>query len=317
MGLNENRVKRKAADLGFTHSGIATARPLDDEADRLREWIDRGLQADMEWMVRNEEKRKDPALVLPGVRSIVCVAMNYYVDVKHSDDQRTGKISRYAWGDDYHELVGSRIEQLASWMEEEFPACRTRTYVDTGPIMEKAWAQRVGIGWIGKHSNLITQDRGSWVFLGEVLTTLELSPDQPATDHCGTCTLCIDACPTNAIVEPYVVDSHRCLSYLTIEHRGEIGEEFRDSLNGWIYGCDICQEVCPWNQRFAAETQEPGFHPRDHAISPVLDGWAEMTAEEFQSMFKGSPIKRTKHEGLVRNVRAAQRIKTHSGHDPF
>jgi epoxyqueuosine reductase len=315
MGVIEDRLKRKASDLGFTHVGIATAQPLEDEAVHLHEWISRGFQADMHWMAGNEEKRCDPARVLPGVRSIVCVAMNYYVDVQHSSNRNAGKISRYAWGDDYHDLVGSRAEKLAVWIEKEFPGAHTRTYVDTGPVMEKAWAQRAGIGWIGKHTNVITQDRGSWVFLGEVLTTLELHPDRAATDHCGSCTLCIDACPTRAIVEPYVVDSHRCLSYLTIEHRGAFGEEF--SFENWIYGCDICQDVCPWNRKFSSETRESGFQPREHAVSPPLDEWSEMSAEQFRSMFKGSPIRRTKHEGLVRNVRAAQNNSTQRGTDPF
>ena len=188
-------------------------------------------------------------------------------------------------------------------MRKEFPGVEGRCYVDTGPVMEKVWAQRAGIGWEGKHTNVINQEIGSWIFLGELITTLELDPDERETDHCGTCTLCIEACPTHAIVEPYVVDSNLCLSYLTIEHRGEITGSVSEQFNGWIYGCDICQDVCPWNQKFAVEATEERFKPRAWNIAPVLEEWKDMTQEEFSAKFKDSAIKRTKREGLTRNVR--------------
>jgi epoxyqueuosine reductase len=195
------------------------------------------------------------------------------------------------------------LRSLAGWIESEVPGSVSKAYVDTGPLMEKVWAQRAGIGWIGKHSNLITTELGSWIFLGEVVTTAAFEHDDPAVDHCGTCRLCIDACPTDALSEPYVVDSHRCLSYLTIEHRGEITDEVTGKFEGWIYGCDICQDVCPWNEKHATPSPEPGFAPRAHNRAPVLEEWSIMTEQEFREMFKGSAMKRTKHQGLLRNVR--------------
>ncbi len=297
------RIKAKALALGFTKVGIARAEELVEEAVRLRQWLGRGYHATMEWMARNVEKRIDPRQVVPGAKSVICVALNYFTPVEHTSEPGIGKISRYAWGDDYHDILGEKLKMLWEWLQNEFPGVEGRYYVDTGPVMEKVWAQRAGIGWIAKNANVITQDVGSWVFLGEVITTLELDEDVPATDHCGTCTLCIEACPTEAIVEPYVIDSNKCLSYLTIEHRGAIEGNVRERFENWIYGCDICQDVCPWNHKFAVETAERGFHPRPWNISPRLEEWAEMTQEAFVEKFKRSPIKRTKHSGLRRNVR--------------
>jgi epoxyqueuosine reductase len=302
MSAAEEKIKAKARELGFTKAGIARAGRLDAEAEHLQEWLTRGYQGSMDWMARNFEKRVDPREILPGASSIIAVAMNYYADTPHPHENGVGKISRYAWGDDYHDILTPKLKQLCMWMEVEFPAAGTKPYVDTGPVMDKVWAERAGIGWEGKHTNVITQDVGSWVFLGEVITTLELIPDQPGIDHCGTCTLCLEACPTQAIVEPYVVDSNLCLSYLTIEHRGDINAGVKGQFEGWIYGCDICQDVCPWNHKFAAETNEAGFLPREGNIAPRLEEWKEMSIEEFRTRFKGSPVKRTKLEGLVRNI---------------
>jgi epoxyqueuosine reductase len=256
----------------------------------------------MKWMESTREKRYDPSQVVPGVRTVIALALNYYTPHQHSSDLTTGKISRYAWGDDYHDIVGKMLGELWSWMQTEFPGIGGRYYVDTGPVMEKVWAQQAGIGWIGKHTNVITQDMGSWVFLATILTTLEIEPDPPATDHCGTCTLCISACPTGAITEPYVVDSNRCISYLTIEHRGPFAANL--PLDGWIYGCDVCQDVCPWNERFASESAQIELQPRAENFSPQLEEWAGMSETEFSTRFRGSPIKRAKREGLTRNTRA-------------
>ncbi len=302
MQTATEKIKSKALEVGFTKVGIARAEPLDEEAKHLQEWLSRGYHATMEWMTRNFEKRADPRNIVPKAKSVICVAMNYYTPAQHSNEPGVGKISRYAWGDDYHDIVTERLKKLWVWMQGEFPGVEGRYYVDTGPMMDKVWAQRAGIGWIAKHTNVITQDVGSWVFLGELITTLELEYDEPATDHCGTCLLCIEACPTGAIVEPYVVDSSKCLSYLTIEHRGEIDGEVADQFANWIYGCDICQDVCPWNHKFSAEASEDGFKPREWNVAPKLEEWKEMTQEEFSSKFKGSPIKRTKVAGLRRNV---------------
>jgi epoxyqueuosine reductase len=306
MAGTADRIKAKAFELGCTHVGVARAEALAQEGSRLEEWLGRGYQAGMAWMARNVEKRVDPRVVLPGAKSVIALAVNYYTPVRHASGKDIGKVSRYAWGDDYHELVGRRLEELVRWMSVEFPGSEGKAYVDTGPVMDKVWAQRAGIGWEGKHTNVITRDTGSWVFLGEILTTLELDPDLPAADHCGTCTRCIDACPTEAIVEPYVVDSSRCISYLTIEHRGDIPDALAKEFEGWIYGCDICQDVCPWNIRFAQDSREPGFAPRDGALQPSLSQWEGMTQEEFSRRFAGSAVKRTKLSGLRRNIKAVR-----------
>lgn len=296
------KIKSKVLELGFSKVGIARAELLDDEARHLQEWLNRGYQASMDWMARNVDKRTDPRLIVPGARSVICVALNYYTTSPHVSDSGTGKISRYAWGDDYHDIVGKKLKQLWEWLQLEFPGVGGRYYVDTGPVMDKVWAQRAGIGWIAKHTNVITQEFGSWVFLGELITTLELEYDAPATDHCGTCTLCIEACPTDAITEAYVVDSNKCISYLSIEHRGDIAPELGQKFEGWIYGCDICQDVCPWNEKFSTATAEEGFEPREGNREPSLQRWRDMSQEEFSKQFKGSPIKRTKLAGLKRNV---------------
>jgi epoxyqueuosine reductase len=301
------RVREQARTLGFTAVGIARADAATGEAAHLDEWLERGLHAGMHWMARDAGKRGDPRVAVPGARSVVALALNYHTPHHHRNEPGIGKISRYAWGDDYHDVLGGKLRQLWGWMEATFPGVGGRWYVDTGPVMEKVWAQRAGIGWIGKHSNLITQEHGSWVFLGEIITTHELEPDAPASDHCGTCRLCIDACPTAAIVEPYVVDSARCLSYLTIEHRGEVAPELQEHYDGWIYGCDVCQDVCPWNERFAHPTTERRFAPRPGMLDVPLDAWAEMSDEEFRERFRGSPVKRAKAEGFRRNIRIAAR----------
>ncbi|MBI5474751.1 MAG: tRNA epoxyqueuosine(34) reductase QueG [Ignavibacteriae bacterium] len=303
MDTATERVKAKALGLGFTKVGIARADALTEESEHLREWLSRGYHASMEWMSRNIDKRTDPRVIVPGAQSVICVAMNYYTPAEHSNDPAVGKISRYAWGDDYHDILGEKLKLLWAWMQHEFPGAEGRYYVDTGPVMDKVWAERAGIGWIAKHTNVITPEVGSWVFLGEIITTLKLDCDSPATDHCGTCSLCIEACPTEAIVAPYVVDANKCLSYLTIEHRGEIGGDVVNQFENWIYGCDVCQDVCPWNRKFSTETEEERFSPREFNVAPRLAELQNMLQEEFSSRFKGSAIKRAKLEGLQRNIR--------------
>lgn len=305
---DREKIGRKARELGFASVGVARAEALSPEGERLRQWLERGYHATMAWMQRTADRRQDPLAVLPGARSVISLAMNYY-----SPELRPGspgKVSRYAWGDDYHALLESRMEKLFRWMVAEFPGAEGRAAVDSGPFMDKAWAVRSGIGWLGKHTNVITRDHGSWVFLGEILTTVELEPDVPATDLCGSCTRCIDACPTAAIVEPYVVDSRRCLSYLTIEHRGPIDAELLQHFDGWVFGCDVCQDVCPWNLKFARATAEPGFQPREGFVDPPLDAWERMTPEEFDGRFRGSPVRRTKHAGLRRNIAIVRKADT-------
>ncbi len=300
--LSEN-IRLRASELGFAKVGIAKAEALTEEGTRLREWLGRGYHGTMEWMARNLEKRVDPREIVPNAKSVICVAMNYYVDEKHSDDPSIGKISRYAWGDDYHIVVEDRLQQLFQFIKSESPALNGKVYVDTGPMMDKAWAVRAGVGWLGKHTNVITRDYGSWVFLGEIIVDAELDYDEPIADFCGTCTACIDACPTNAIVEPYLLDSTKCISYLTIEHKGDIADELKPNLEGWIYGCDVCQDVCPWNN-FQQTSDEEAFRPRQENLASHLQELETLTEEEFRRRFKKSPMKRTKLSGLLRNVRA-------------
>ncbi len=302
------RVKGAALEFGFSHVGIARADVPLREARALGEWLEKKYHATMGWMERTRDRREDPSLLLPGVKSVIAVGMNYYTPYSHANER--GKISRYAWGDDYHAVLGERLGRFQEWLRENFPASRFLWYADTGAVMDKVWAQRAGIGWEGKHTNVITSDMGSWVFLGEVLTTLELDPDAPATDHCGTCTLCIEACPTGAIVEPYVVDANLCISYLTIEHRGEFPPGAR--LDGWLFGCDVCQDVCPWNTKFARAAEGQHFQPRQGNLDPPLESWEGMSQVEFEKQFAGSAIRRAKWSGFVRNVRELLSRSEHS-----
>lgn len=306
-------LKREALRIGCSAVGVARAETLVDERGHLLEWLARGFHASMGWMERSPDRRTDPALVLPGVRSVVSVAINYYTPDQHSGDPSVGKVSRYAWGDDYHDVVGEKLAELERFLLRHAPGEQTRSYVDTGPVMDKVWAARAGIGWIGKHTNVITRRLGSWVFLGTILTTAELDPDSPETDMCGTCTACLDACPTDALNEPYVLDSNKCISYLTIEHRGEISPELAVDFDRWIFGCDICQDVCPWN-RFQKLSSEPRFTARPGSLNPSLGEVAELSQEKFSERFRGSPIKRTKVSGLTRNAKAVIESSAKNAH---
>ena len=311
MRVTSETIKTKAAELGFCKAGIVPAAELSDEGDRLREWLTAGRHGEMRWMEREPEKRADPRVLFPGARTVIALAMNYFTPHEHVEVGDAGKISRYAWGDDYHDLIRERLNALLEWIRSEAPEASGKACVDTVPVMEKAWAARAGLGWIGKHSNLITKDHGSWVFLGEIILDIELEYDRPEPEeHCGTCTACIDACPTGAIVEPYVVDSRRCISYATIELRDEIlPEEIAENLNGWLYGCDICQDVCPWN-RFEKPSGEPRFEPRMGETSLPLERIAEMEHPEYVERFRRSAMKRAKLTGLKRNAEALKRQST-------
>ncbi|HEY0097951.1 MAG TPA: tRNA epoxyqueuosine(34) reductase QueG [Pyrinomonadaceae bacterium] len=302
------RLKERALELGFDKVGIVAAAPLDAERARLEEWLRRGYHGEMNWMAREPERRTDPRLVMPGARSVVVVALNYFTPHTHDADPAQGKISRYAWGDDYHDVVGGKLKELLAWIKEECPEAEGKTCVDIQPLMDKAWAARAGLGWIGKHTNLITREYGSWVFLGELLLNLELEYDAVASeDHCGTCTLCIESCPTEAITEAYVVDSNRCISYATIELRTpEIPEAVAPHLEGWLYGCDICQDVCPWN-RFEQPTTETRFEPREGEVAASLSDLLALTPDAYAARFRRSAIKRAKLIGLQRNARALQK----------
>ena len=299
------RIKQRALLEGFDKVGIVPAERLSGEHDRLIEWLGRGYHGNMSWMARDPEMRADPRKFFPAARSVVVVALNYYTPSAHKNDQPSGKVSRYAWGDDYHEVVGSKLRSLLSWINEECPGVEGKVCVDIQPLMDKAWAARAGLGWIGKHTNLITTEYGSWVFVGELLLSIELEYEtEIVADYCGSCTLCIDACPTSAITEPYVVDSNKCLSYATIELREEeLPGELSDKLEGWLYGCDICQDVCPWN-RFEQVTSESRFQPRAGNVNASLMEIVNMSHDDYVERFRGSAMKRAKLSGLQRNARA-------------
>ncbi|MDX6693860.1 MAG: epoxyqueuosine reductase [Blastocatellia bacterium] len=299
------RIRERALAEGFHKVGIVRAEALAEEGERLRQWLERGFHGEMRWMERDPAQRADPRRLFPEARSVLVVALNYYTPHEHTEARGAGKISRYAWGDDYHDVVGSRLQSLLAWIKQEWPQAEGKTCVDIQPMMDKAWAARAGLGWIGKHTNLITRDYGSWVFIGELLLNLELEADnEKMEDHCGTCTLCIEACPTNAITEPYVVDANKCISYATIELRApELPPDVGANMEGWLYGCDICQDVCPWN-RFEKETDEPRFQPRPGNVSPALAEILELTPDLYSERFRRSAIKRAKLTGLQRNARA-------------
>lgn len=302
--LLSHQIKERAKQEGFEKVGIVRAETLVTERERLREWLRRGYSGEMAWLEREPEKRTDPREVFPGARSVVVVALNYFTPFKHSGDPATGKVSRYAWGDDYHNILSEKLTCLLSWIKTDCPETEGKVCVDIQPTMDKAWAARAGLGWIGKHTNLITLEYGSWVFIGELLLNLELEYDtERIEDHCGTCTLCLEACPTGAIVEPYVLDSNLCISHATIESRAPaIREDVSKSLEGWLFGCDICQDVCPWN-RFEQPTSEKRFEPREN-VAADLSGILELTQEKYAQRFRGSAMKRAKLSGLQRNARA-------------
>jgi epoxyqueuosine reductase len=299
------KIKEKASEIGFHKVGVARAEELTSERDHLKAWLENNFHGEMLWMEREPEKRTDPQLLFEGAKSVIAVALNYYTPHEHEENLGKGKVSRYAWGDDYHDVLKEKLRELFGSIREICPEAEGKTCVDTAPIMDKAWAQRAGLGWIGKHSNLITREYGSWVFLGEIVLNLELEYDAEETqDFCGSCTACLDACPTNAIVAPRTVDSNLCISYATIESRApEVSLEIAENLNGWLYGCDVCQDVCPWN-RFEKPTGEARFEPRENNVSPDLDEILNFSPEEYAARFRRSAMKRAKLGGLQRNARA-------------
>lgn len=300
-----NQIKEQAVREGFSKVGIVGTSALTDEGRRLSDWLARGYHGEMSWMARDVQKRVDPREIFPQARSVVVVALNYYTPHQHEQNPATGKVSRYAWGDDYHDVMKAKLVSLLSWIRGQEPEAEGKVCVDIQPTMDKAWAVRAGLGWLGKHSNVITPEHGSWVFIGELFLNLELEHDtELIEDHCGTCTMCIDACPTDAITEPYVVDSNKCISYATIELRApELPQEIDNKLSGWLYGCDTCQDVCPWN-RFENTTSEERFAPRAGNVNAELAGILELTPEAYATRFRGSAMKRAKLSGLQRNARA-------------
>lgn len=309
MGFQEltEEIKQRARSLGFDLVGISPAGPLPD-GQRYKEWLSMGHAGEMQYLARRVERREDVRNILPGAKSVITCGLNYNTDSPYSTacrDSRKGWIARYAWGDDYHGVMDEKLSSLSDFIRMETRgSAEIMRYSDTGPVLERAHAKYGGAGWIGKNTCLINQETGSWIFLGELITDLELEYDSPAPDRCGTCTRCLDACPTGALTAPYTLDSRLCISYLTIELKDKIPFDLRDGIGSNIFGCDICQDVCPWNRK-APVTDEASFQPRPGLYNPGLGAVASLGPEEFRALFKGSPIKRTKRRGLLRNALVA------------
>ena len=301
MKISSKSIKKKAEELGFQKVGVARAEKTPKEKSDLDSWLMQGNHASMAWMMNRKDERGNIHKYFPEARSVIAVGMNYYMG-KNQDDLRSDyKFSNYAWGDDYHIVLKKQLYQLLNWIKENNSKVKGVVCVDTSPVMDKVWAQRGGLGWIGKHTNLISRDLGSWLFLGELIIDLELDYDAPfEEDLCGTCLACIESCPTQALDE-YKIDAGKCISYLTIEHRGELPESQSD-LHGWIYGCDVCQEVCPWNEKFAIESKKDEFQPRKKIVEFIREDWDSLDEDSFKRIFKDSAVKRTKYVGLIRNI---------------
>ena len=297
---NTDLIKSHAKELGFLSCGISQAGFLEEEAPRLEAWLNNNYQGKMGYMANHFDKRLDPRLLVPGAKSVVSLLLNYHTD-KIQEDPNAPKIASYAYGADYHYVIKDKLKALLTFIREDIGEVGGRVFVDSAPVMDKAWAAKSGLGWIGKNTNLITQKVGSFYFIAELIIDLELEYDTPTTDHCGTCTACIDACPTDAFVAPYQLDATKCISYLTIELRDEIPSEFHKKLDDWAFGCDVCQQVCPWN-RFSKQHEEPLFDPQPELLSMTKKDWHEMTREVFEVIFKNSAVKRTKFDRFKKNI---------------
>jgi epoxyqueuosine reductase len=303
--LNQNKstyaklIKTHAQRLGFLSCGISKAEFLAEEAPRLEQWLKAGMHGQMAYMENHFDKRLDPTLLVPGAKSVVSLLYNYYPQQKQDKD--SFKISKYAYGEDYHFVVKDKLKELMHVLSEEIGEIGGRVFVDSAPVLDKVWAAKSGLGWIGKHSNLLSKKTGSFFFVAELIIDLDLEFDHPVTDHCGTCTACIDACPTQAIIKPYVVDGSKCISYATIELKEAIPTSFSGQMDDWMFGCDVCQDVCPWN-RFSKPHSESRFNPKPELLQLDKNAWRELTEEVFGELFKKSAVKRTKYTGLMRNI---------------
>jgi epoxyqueuosine reductase len=300
MKLTNDIVTQKAKAIGFDLVGFAKAEILEAESEHLQKWLDKNFQAGMDYMSKNFERRNNVKKILPNAKTVISLGLNYYTPGSYSEEESKGKISRYARGKDYHLIIWAMLDELEEELKKINPEFESISYVDTGPVMDKAWAVRAGIGWLGKHTNVINREIGSWFFIANIITNYEFEYSEPILDFCGSCTACLDACPTKAIVHEYVVDANKCISYLTIENKKAISEELKGKFDNWLFGCDICQDVCPWNQKFSVETLLKNFQPQN--IELDLDEVIEMNEEEFKERFKNSPVKRAKLSGLKRNA---------------
>lgn len=298
---NAQLVKKLALDLGFSFCGISKADFLKEEAPHLEAWLNKGMQGEMSYMENHFDMRLDPRLLVPGAKSVVSFLFNYFPNPQHSIAAGSLKVSKYAWGEDYHYVVKDKLKLLMQQLTEQIGNIEGRAFVDSAPVLDKAWAKKSGLGWIGKNANLINKRQGSFFFIAELIIDLELEPDGPVTDHCGTCRACIDACPTEAISEPYVVDGSKCISYFTIELKRELPTEWISKMDGWLFGCDVCQDVCPWN-RFSVANNEPRFAPRQQLLNMSSGEWKDLSEEVFAQIAKRSPLKRKGLVGLHRNA---------------
>ena len=294
------QIKSEAQRLGFLSCGISKAGFLEDEAPRLENWIKNNMHGEMQYMENHFDKRLDPTKLVENSKSVISLLLNYFPS-EIQKDKTAPKLSKYAYGTDYHFVIKDKLKSLLQFIQDEIAEVKGRAFVDSAPVLDKAWAAKSGLGWIGKHSNLLTQQVGSFYFIAELIIDLELDYDLPVTDHCGSCTACIDACPTQAIVEPYVVNGSKCISYFTIELKENIPSEFKGLFDNWMFGCDVCQDVCPWN-RFSKSHSEPLFNPHPDLLSMSTKEWEEITQEVFSTIFKKSAVKRTKFSGLIRNI---------------
>jgi len=295
------KIKSAAKALGFLSCGISKADFLEDEAPRLEQWLNQGHHGSMSYMERHFDKRLDPRLLVPGAKSVVSLLLNYHTDKKQADP-KAPKISSYAYGTDYHFVIKEKLKELMQIILREIGEVNGRVFVDSAPVMDKAWAAKSGLGWLGKNTNLISKQAGSFFFIAELIIDLELDYDAPVPDHCGSCTACIDACPTDALLQPYQIDGSKCISYLTIELKESIPTGFKGQMDNWAFGCDVCQTVCPWN-RFAKPHNEPAFEPHEELLNLTKSEWQEITSVVFNKVFKNSAVKRTKFEGLKRNIK--------------
>lgn len=293
-------IKTEAQRLGFLSCGMSKADFLEEEAPRLEAWLNAGHHGSMAYMERHFDKRLDPRKLVPGAKSVISLLYNYFPE--QTQREETYKISKYAYGEDYHFVVRDKLKELMDFINEQIGAVQGRVFVDSAPVLEKAWAAKSGLGWLGKNTNLISKQVGSFFFLAELIIDLDLPQDGPATDHCGQCTACIDACPTQAIIAPYVVDGSKCISHLTIELKSEIPSDFSGQMDDWMFGCDVCQDVCPWN-RFSKPHNEPRFKPKPELLQRDKTQWRELTEEVFGELFEKSPVQRTRFQGLMRNIK--------------
>lgn len=292
-------IKTEAKRLGFLSCGISKAEFLEEEAPRLEKWLNKNMHGEMRYMENHFDKRLDPTKLVDDSKSVISLLLNYFPSEEQNKD--SFKISKYAFGNDYHFVIKDKLKSLLNFIQDEIGEVSGRAFVDSAPVLDKAWAAKSGLGWIGKHSNLLTQQAGSFYFIAELIIDLALEYDSITSDHCGTCTACIDACPTEAITEPYVVDGSKCISYFTIELKENIPTEFKGKIDDWMFGCDVCQDVCPWN-RFSKLHSEPLFNPHPELLSMSKKDWEEITEDTFKKVFKNSAVKRTKFSGLKRNI---------------